>query len=127
MLSAIKNKLYIPKPAIEIFLCMRMMCNMKKCQLHHNIVVWPITTKDFNLRVQVDLIDFQSTPCGEYKWLMNNQDHATKFCLLRPLKTKHATEVAAELLKIVWLWCTSHFAEQQWTWIYRWCHQRTCS
>lgn len=100
MLFALKNKFYVPKPAIEIFLSLCKMCNMKKCQQHRNIVVRPITTKDFNLRSQVDLIDFQSTPCDEYKWLMNYQDHSTKFCLLRPLKTKCATDVAMELLKI---------------------------
>ncbi|GBO26541.1 hypothetical protein AVEN_242413-1 [Araneus ventricosus] len=31
---------------------------------------------------------------------MNNQDHATKFCLLRPLETKRAAEVALELMKV---------------------------
>ncbi|XP_071050737.1 KRAB-A domain-containing protein 2-like [Onthophagus taurus] len=76
------------------------MYNTKKSQQQRNIVVRPITTKDFNLRSQVDLIDFQSTPCRGYKWLMNYQDHATKFCLLRPLTTKRVAEVAMELLKI---------------------------
>ncbi|GBM28671.1 KRAB-A domain-containing protein 2 [Araneus ventricosus] len=31
---------------------------------------------------------------------MNYQNHATKFCLRRPLKTKRADEVAMELLKV---------------------------
>ena len=100
MLFALKNKFYIPRPAVEMFVSLCRMCNTKKSQQHRNIVVRPITTKDFNLRGQVDLIDFQSTPCGEYKWLMNYQDHATKFCNLRPLKTKRAAEVALELLKV---------------------------
>ncbi|GBN19420.1 KRAB-A domain-containing protein 2 [Araneus ventricosus] len=36
----------------------------------------------------------------EVKLIMNYQDHATKFCLLRPLKIKRAAEVPLELLKI---------------------------
>ncbi|GBM06527.1 KRAB-A domain-containing protein 2 [Araneus ventricosus] len=76
------------------------MCNTKKSQQHRNIVVRPITTKDFNLRSQVHLIDFQSTSGGDYKWLMKYQNHATKFCLLRPLKTKRIAEVALEWLKV---------------------------
>nr|XP_022905082.1 KRAB-A domain-containing protein 2-like [Onthophagus taurus] len=91
MLFELKNKFYISRPAVEMFVSLCKMCNTKKSQQQRNIVVRPITTKDFNLRSQVDLIDFQSTPCRGYKWLMNYQDHATKFC---------AAEVAMELLKI---------------------------
>lgn len=60
----------------------------------------PIITKDFNVRGQVDLVDFQSAPDGEYKWLMNYQDHVTKILHLRPLKTKRALDAAIELLEI---------------------------
>lgn len=45
-------------------------------------------------------MDFQSCPDNEYRWLLNYQDHLTKFLFLRPLKTKTANEVANELLKI---------------------------
>lgn len=45
-------------------------------------------------------MDFQSCADGEYKWLLNYQDNATKYVSLRPLKTKRAQEVAIELLKI---------------------------
>ncbi|XP_048482488.1 KRAB-A domain-containing protein 2-like [Plutella xylostella] len=64
------------------------------------IVVKPIISRDFNERGQVDLIDLQSAPDGEFKWLLNYQDHSTKFIHLRPLCTKKASEVATELLKI---------------------------
>lgn len=37
---------------------------------------------------------------GEYRFLMNFQDHATKFLQLRPLKSKHAKDVADELSKV---------------------------
>jgi transposase InsO family protein len=42
----------------------------------------------------------QSCPDGPYKFIMNYQDHFTKFCILRPLKTKTAAEVAYQLLDI---------------------------
>ncbi|XP_043472416.1 KRAB-A domain-containing protein 2-like [Leptopilina heterotoma] len=56
------------------------------------------------MRGQVDLIDFQSCSDGDFKWLMNYQDHATKFLHLRPLKSKHAANVAEELSKICFTW-----------------------
>ncbi len=37
---------------------------------------------------QVDLIDMQSEPNGEFKHILNYQDHLTKFVFLKPLKTK---------------------------------------
>ena len=32
------------------------------------------------VRAQVDLIDFQSSPDGQFKFLLNYQDHGTKWC-----------------------------------------------
>ena len=48
----------------------------------------------------MDLIDMQTCPDGEYKWLLVYQDHFTKFVQLRPLKNKSAVEVASALLDI---------------------------
>jgi len=48
----------------------------------------------------MDLIDFQTCPDGEFKWLMVYQDHFTKFVLLRPLPSKQAIEVAKALIDI---------------------------
>ena len=48
----------------------------------------------------MDLIDFQTCPDGEFKWLLVYQDHFTKFEQLRPLKSKSASEVAYALLDI---------------------------
>ena len=42
----------------------------------------------------------QSEPDGEYKFILNYQDHLTKFVVLRPLKTKTADEVSDTLLDI---------------------------
>ena len=53
-----------------------------------------------NERVQVDLIDMQSDPDGEYKWILNMQDHFSKFVHLRPLKFKTAEEVSSMVLDI---------------------------
>ena len=50
--------------------------------------------------MQIDLVDFQSLPDGEYKWILNAQDHLTKFSHLRPLRAKSAKEVAWALYKI---------------------------
>ncbi|VVC45750.1 Hypothetical protein CINCED_3A012815, partial [Cinara cedri] len=44
--------------------------------------------------------DFHSTPDGKYKWIMNYQDHNTKFVLLHPLESKWAIEAANRLLTI---------------------------
>ncbi|GBM46207.1 hypothetical protein AVEN_270217-1 [Araneus ventricosus] len=86
------------------------MCNTKKSQEHRNNVVRPICTKDFNTGSQVHLIDSQS-PCGDYKWLMNCQDRATKF---RPLDTTSAADVAVELLK-AFLYFAASYKDREFT------------
>ena len=42
----------------------------------------------------------QSCPDGHFKFILNYQDHFTKFCISRPLKIKMAAEVAFHLLDI---------------------------
>ena len=54
----------------------------------------------FNSRCQVDCIDMQSCPDGEFKYIMVYQDHLTKFTMLEALKKKSAQEVAAHLVNI---------------------------
>jgi hypothetical protein len=49
----------------------------------------------------MDLMDFQSIPYNGYKFVLNYQDHFTKFLVLKPLKTKRAEEVALTLLDIL--------------------------
>ena len=53
---------------------------------------------EMNSRAQVDLIDMQSQPDGELKWIIVYQDHLTKFVQLRPVTPKRAPEVAYQLL-----------------------------
>jgi hypothetical protein len=87
--------------AIELYksLCIECMKKRKRYAIK-GVVVRPIISKDFGSRGQVDLIDMQSMPHGQYKWIMVYQDHLTKYCILRPLSTKRAAEVAYQLLDI---------------------------
>jgi len=53
-----------------------------------------------NDRGQVDLVDFQSLPDGEYRFIMHYKEHLTKFSFCQPLTCKKAVEVAKELLSV---------------------------
>ena len=67
--------------------------------------IMSISSSRFNERVQIDLFDMQQTPGGplkDYKFVLHSIDHFTRFSILRPLKTKEAAGVAAELRSI---WC----------------------
>ena len=50
--------------------------------------------------MQVDLIDFSSCPDGDYKYLLNYQDHGTKLYDNAPLTHKTVGAVAVALLSI---------------------------
>ncbi|XP_064093172.1 KRAB-A domain-containing protein 2-like [Macrobrachium nipponense] len=43
----------------------------------------------------------QSSPQAQFKWIMVNQCHLSKFMILRPLTSKRAAEVAFQLLDIL--------------------------
>ena len=87
---------------VQLFISECNECKIKcaKPRNSSKLVVQPIISNDFNSRGQVDLIDMQSTPDRNFKFILNYQDHFTKFCILRPLKTKTAAEVAYHLLDI---------------------------
>lgn len=69
---------------------------MGHCVPRKVVVVNLILNDGFRLRGQVDLVHLQSCADGYIHWLMNYQDHNTKFLYLRPLKSKkHASNVAA--------------------------------
>ena len=94
------NKKYanITQEALNIFKSSCIQCQKKrKRTTTKGVVVKPILSKDFSSRAQVDM---QSMCQGQYKWIMNYQDHLTKFCVLRPLTSKRAAEVAYQLLDI---------------------------
>ena len=64
------------------------------------VVVKPIMSSEFASRGQVDLIDIQSLSQGVYKFITVYPDHLTKFCVLRPLTSKRAAEVAFQLADV---------------------------
>ena len=91
----------ITRPIIDKFLNYSKEYQIKrKKTVNHGLVIKPIRSSYYNSRMQIDLVDYQSLPHGEYKWILNAQDHMTKFCHLRPLKAKSASEVAWALYKI---------------------------
>lgn len=100
MLNSIKNKLYIPRRAIEIFVNLCPICEEKKSLPKKSIVTKPIVSKKFMARGHFDFIDLQYAPDGQYRWLLIYQDIATKFIQLRPLETKQPSEVALQLIDI---------------------------
>ena len=101
----------ISKRIIQVFVTACVTCNLKKTK-SRKLVVRPILSQSYLSRAQVDLIDLQSVPVtvavltteGEvkivYKFVLNYQDHLTKFVCLRPLARKTADAVAKELLSI---------------------------
>ncbi|KAH0810939.1 hypothetical protein GEV33_011852 [Tenebrio molitor] len=64
------------------------------------LVVAPILSNHMNSRCQIDLIDMQTEPDRDYRFILNYQDHLTKFTILKPLKTKTAEEVAYNVMDI---------------------------
>ena len=50
-------------------------------------------------------------PNGNHKWIMVYQDHLTKFCVLRPLSSKRAAEVAYQLVDIFLLIGAPHILQ----------------
>ncbi|XP_071052347.1 KRAB-A domain-containing protein 2-like [Onthophagus taurus] len=90
----------ITQKHIKSFLNICEVCQQKKKSEKKGVVVKPLISQHLNSRCQVDLIDFQSHPDGNYKFIMVYQDHMTKFVVLKPLETKRADEVALHILEI---------------------------
>ncbi|XP_035219509.1 KRAB-A domain-containing protein 2-like [Stegodyphus dumicola] len=89
----------VTKEIITLYLRLCKPCQTKLSNPKRVLVSKPLIFKEFNSRCQVDLIDMQSNPDGEFKFILNYQDHLTKFILLRALKSKRA-EVAYQLLDV---------------------------
>lgn len=90
----------ITREIIVMFLKCCEICQMKAKTQKKGLVIKPILSNEFNSRAQVDLIDLQSNPDNGYKHIMVYQDHLTKFCSLRALKTKTAEEVVSHVSSI---------------------------
>ena len=65
-----------------------------------NFIVKPIKSTGFGNRGRVDIIDIRPLPGGSYSWILQYQDHTTKFCNLRALRCKEAKGIALELISI---------------------------
>ena len=63
-------------------------------------VVRQILIRKFSSRTQVDFVDEYAMKQGNTKWIMVYQGHLRKFCVLRPLTSKRAAEIAYQLLGI---------------------------
>uniref|UniRef100_A0A2S2QZI3 KRAB-A domain-containing protein 2 n=1 Tax=Sipha flava TaxID=143950 RepID=A0A2S2QZI3_9HEMI len=85
---------------INIFLSLCETCQKKKKLGKKGLVSKTILHTGFNSRCQIDLIDIQSQPDAQFRFILNYQNHLTKFVLLRPLQTKRAEEVASHVLDI---------------------------
>src|SRR5699024_829785 len=48
----------------------------------------------------MNLIDMQTKPDGDYKWIIDYKDSLTNFCILRPLKNLTPKAVSSELVDI---------------------------
>lgn len=102
MVAELKHKYCnVTKESIMVFLsfcsyCQKKQPNPKKVWFRSRYIVYTA----FNSRAQIDLIDMQSQCYNDYRFILNYQDHLTKFVLLRPLKSKHAKEIAINLLDI---------------------------
>ena len=90
----------VTKDQLQLFTDLCEDCQLKKKKVRKSLVVKPIVSYDFNNRCQVDLIDMQAQPDGEFKFILNYQDHLTKFVNLRALTYKKADLVADELVEI---------------------------
>ena len=90
----------ITQNQIKFFLSLCELCQQMKKKIKKGLVVKPMISAEFNSRCQIDLIDFHPQPDGDFKYVLNYQDHLTEFVILRPLKTKTAVAVAYEVLNI---------------------------
>ncbi|KAL0861622.1 hypothetical protein ABMA27_009121 [Loxostege sticticalis] len=100
MYNLIKESHFVARRAIEIFVSLCPVC-ISKSNIPRKGIGGCYSLSNFNKsRGQIDLIDMQSVPDGQFKWILNYQDLSTRFVHLRPLCSKEASEVGFELLKI---------------------------
>lgn len=101
MVAELKEKYKnVTEEVILLYLSLCPTCITKRNPVRRGITVRPMVFRQMNDRMQVDLVDMQSSADGEFKWIMNAQDHLTKFTHLRALARKTAAEVANNLVDI---------------------------
>jgi len=90
----------VSRPVCKLFtdLCPR--CIERHQRNRPTAGIRPIITNGFNVRGQVDLVDFQSMPDGEFRFLLNYIDHGIKILFSIPLVRKRASCIAIALFQI---------------------------
>ena len=69
----------ITAESIMLYLHLRVPCLKKSKVPKKDLVIKPMIFSEMNSRAQVDLIDMQSQPDGDVKWILVYQDHLIKF------------------------------------------------
>jgi len=104
MEAELKKKYFnVTGQLIDLYLALCEQCQLKKKTPKQGLVLRSILSHYMNSRCQVFLIDMRPKPVGYYRFIMNYQDHLTKFTILRPLKGKTAEEVACQLMDIFFM------------------------
>lgn len=99
--KAIKDEVhYITRGEVEWVLehcshCLTSRPNLSRAPLR------PIRSNGVFDRVQIDLIDMQSTPDHDYKWILHAKDHFSKYSAAYPLRNKTAHEVALAMSRYI--------------------------
>ena len=86
-------------------------CQLKKKKVRKSLVVKPLISNALNSRCEVDLIDMQCQPDGDFSYIMNYQDLLTKCVVERALRTKHTEEVAGHLADIFCMFGSPHILQ----------------
>ena len=75
----------ITAESIVLYLSLCVLCLKKLKVRKKGSVIKPMIFSEMNSRAQVDLIDVQSQPDEDLKWILAYLDHLTKFVQLRPV------------------------------------------
>ena len=90
----------ITEESIMLYLRFCVPCLKKSKVPKKGLVIKSMIYSEMNSRAQVDLIDIQSQPDGDLKWILVYQDHLTKYVQVRPVTSKRAPEIKYQLLDI---------------------------
>lgn len=67
---------------VMLFLSVCVQCQTKQKVPKKGIVIKPNISRELNSRCQVVLVDMQTHKDGEFKFILNYQDHLTKLSIL---------------------------------------------
>ena len=90
----------VTRQVIDLYLALCEQCQLKEKTPKRGLVLRPILSSYMNSQCQIDLNDMQSEPDGYYRFIMNYQDHLTKFTIICSLKSKITEEMAYQLMDI---------------------------